>query len=474
MILKKCAYVYLIFGAKTTYAIPKLFFRMGKRTRGEMESEDELVEKHDGVFAGPLMMFPTFPHNITFEESRETIIQANPTDDDAETYTFIHNRQEFGILRTEDATISANIQLVAPTGIAIANTEVVGVMLKPLVLGWKTKEVYVNNDVINPTSTHESELQYINYLLTQSPTGTKDKEGLYLGYRDTPGNFDNSVGFNNGTNVVNNGGEKRAIPFRISAVRECRDHLDILGHNRRYVPTSYDIKIVLHRIEKTKFLHGTAAHCIAARVLLKDLKLTIPMMKPVTQLSEAINELMIQRANECKYYVTNYRYVAKPLAIGAQYVHHTDIFNGSRPTHVICYQKSQARYNGDHTLNTNRLIFPDINYFQVKINEASIPPLITTAQESYTNLVRVLDHRHSEMPFSYEEYATDYGVIVVDLTANKDSHNQVLPNSTAAVVSVDIKYNQALVAPQQLIYIGEFRNQLSIGYKSAARLKYEF
>jgi predicted RNase H-related nuclease YkuK (DUF458 family) len=188
-------YAYLIFGAKTMHAIPKLFFRMGKRTCGEMESEDELVEKHDGVFAGPLMMFPTFPHNITFEESRETIIQANPTDDDAETYMFIHNRQEFGILRTEDATISANIQLVAPTGVNIANTQIIGVMLKPLALGWKTKEVYVNNDVINPTSTHESELQYISYLLTQSPTGTKDKEGLCLGYRDTPANFNNSSGF---------------------------------------------------------------------------------------------------------------------------------------------------------------------------------------------------------------------------------------------------------------------------------------
>ena len=453
--------VYLIFGLKATNVIFQLIFRMGKRTRGEMEGDEELVEKHDGVFAGPLMMFPTFPHNITFEESRELIIQANPTDDDAETYTFIHNRQEFGIMRTEDATISAKIQLVAPTGVAIAATQVIGLILKPLVLGWKTKEVYVNNDVINPTSTHESELQYINYLLTQSPHGTKDKEGLCLGYRDTPGNFDSAVGFHNGTNVVNPGGEKQAIPFRISAETTYSDHLDILGHNRRFVPTSYNVKVVLHRLEKTKFLHGTTAHCAAARVLFKDLKLTIPIMKPVTQLSEAINELMIQRADECKYYVTLYRYMAKPLAIGAQYVHHSDIFNGSRPTRVICYQKSQACYNGDHELNTNRLVFPDINYFQVKINESTIPPLITNAQEAYTNLVRVLDHRHSEMPFSYEDYATDYGLIVVDLSANKDSHNQVLPNSTAGVVSVDIKYNQALVAAQQLIYIGKFRNQLA-------------
>jgi hypothetical protein len=75
------------------------------------------------------------------------------------------------------------------------------------------------------------------------------------------------------------------------------------------------------------------------------------------------------------------------LAIDAQYVHHSDIFNGARPTRLICYQTAQDRYNGGHELNTNRLIFPNINYFQVKINEANIPPLITNAAEAYTNLV---------------------------------------------------------------------------------------
>jgi hypothetical protein len=270
------------------------------------------------------------------------------------------------------------------------------------------------------------------------------------------------------------GGRQRAIGFNQSVDYECLDHMDILGHNRRYVPTSFDVKIVLHRLEKTKFLFGVAADCAASKMLIKNLKLTIPILKPVAQLSEAINELMIQKAEECKFYVTLYRYVAKPIAIGAQYIHHSDIFNGSRPSRLICYQKAQDRYNGHHTLNTNRLIFPDINYFQVKINESNIPPLITTAKESYQNLVRVLDHRHSEMPFSFTNYATDYGVIIIDLTSNKDSYNQVLPNSTAGVVSVDVKYNQALVAAQQLIYIGEFRNQLSIGYKTAARMKYEF
>jgi hypothetical protein len=192
--------------------IQKLLFAMSKRSHSAMESGDELVEKHDGAFAGPLAMFPSFPHNITFEESRELILQANPSDDDAESYTFIHNRQEYGIMKTEDATISATLQLVvAATGGDLANTRRTAPILKPLVFGWKTKEVYVNNDLINATSTHESELQYINYLFTQTPTGTRDKEGLCLGHRVTGGHFDDTTGFHNNTAVVNLGGRKEQM-----------------------------------------------------------------------------------------------------------------------------------------------------------------------------------------------------------------------------------------------------------------------
>lgn len=186
------------------------------------------------------------------------------------------------------------------------------------------------------------------------------------------------------------------------------DHLDILGHNKRYVPSSYDVKIVLHHLEKTKYLFGTKAHCEAAKMLIKDLKLTIPVMKPVQQLSEAINDVMIQKGEECKFYMTH-RFVAKPLTIGAQYVQYSDLFNGARLHHLICYQKTQTCYNGAHQENTNQLIFPNINNFAVKINEANIPPTISNAQESYMHLVQVLNRRHSEMPFSFDHYEDDYG-----------------------------------------------------------------
>ncbi|CAB3998674.1 Hypothetical predicted protein [Paramuricea clavata] len=294
----------------------------------------------------------------------------------------MHNRQEYGVMLTEDATVSAALQVVAiANNGALAGDQVVAPMAPPLRFGWRTKEIYVNNELINPTSTHE-------------------------------------------------GAHKRCEAFAQGAEVLCMDHLDLLGHNKRYVPSSYDMKIVLHRLEKTKYLFGTDGHCQLAKMLIKDLKLTIPMMKPVQQLSKAINDIMIQKGEECKFYTTH-RLVAKPLAIGAQYVQFSNIFNGARPTRLICYQKSQTRYNGSHEENTNRLIFPNINHFVVKINEANVVPTISNAKESYLNLVRVLNCRHSEMPFDFEHY-------------------------------------------EHLIFVGEFRNQLSIVYKSAAHKKYDF
>jgi hypothetical protein len=40
------------------------------------------------------------------------------------------------------------------------------------------------------------------------------------------------------------------------------------------------------------------------------------------------------------------------------------------------------------------------------------------------------------MPFSYTGYVSSYGIIVNDLTANKDGFEQVLPNSTSGNIGV--------------------------------------
>jgi hypothetical protein len=121
------------------------------------------------------------------------------------------------------------------------------------------------------------------------------------------------------------------------------------------------------------------------------------------------------------------------------------------------------------------MIFPtDLEFFGLKINDALVSPTIANSREAYLNLRRILNRRYEEMPFSYEEYLTDYGMIVTDLTENKDSYNRVLPNTTSGVVGLEMRFSQDVVANSQLINIAEFRNQLSVGYQSEARQKYTF
>ena len=69
-----------------------------KRTRGT--TSEEPVEEHDSGFVGPMTVFDTFPYNDTFEETRELNIISSPPTATAEVYTFMHNQQDYGVIKT--------------------------------------------------------------------------------------------------------------------------------------------------------------------------------------------------------------------------------------------------------------------------------------------------------------------------------------------------------------------------------------
>ena len=77
------------------------------------------------------------------------------------------------------------------------------------------------------------------------------------------------------------------------------------------------------------------------------------------------------------------------------------------------------------------------------------------------------------MPFTYAQYVSDYGIIVTDLSPNRDGFSQVLPNATSGNVGIKLDFTADTQVAQQLICVGEFRNQLSVGYGTQARLKYD-
>lgn len=79
------------------------------------------------------------------------------------------------------------------------------------------------------------------------------------------------------------------------------------------------------------------------------------------------------------------------------------------------------------------------------------------------------------MPFTYSEFLSDYGLIPMDVTGNKDSYNEVLPNATNGVINVGLNLrNQLLNVLYQIIFIGEFRNEKKIGFNSPGWSLYDF
>ncbi|CAB3977266.1 Hypothetical predicted protein [Paramuricea clavata] len=422
-----------------------------KRTKQEAEP----IEEHDSGFVGPMTLFDTFPHNDTFAETRSLELLPNPLTDNAEIYTFMHNRQDYGVIDMVDAKISADIKIaVAGTGAAPAGDRNIAVNIAPLRYGWKTKAVYLNNQLITPQSSKENELEYIHDFLTTVPSEYKDDQDITLMIRDTPGAAsDDPTNLHrnaNATGSVNLGARARYVLVNTDVVHECRDKCDLLGRVKRYVPTSFDIKLVLTKLDKTKLLYGTAAHCALVELRLNNLKLSMPILKPNAQLSSAINDLMIQKGEECRYYKITHRYLAIPIPANSRHIVHKDLFNGARPTRLITKIISQDRYNGSHILAPYKAGFPNITRFAVSINEAEIPPVITSATDAYINLRQVLDRRYSEMPCNFADYKSDFGMIVTDLSPNRDGYSQVLPNATSGNISIKIDFRNDTAAAQQL------------------------
>ncbi|CAB3980638.1 Hypothetical predicted protein [Paramuricea clavata] len=445
-----------------------------KRAR-QSPPDAEPVEEHDSGFVGPMSLFDTFPHNDTFAETRTLELLPNATTENAEIYTFMHNRQDYGVIDTVDAKISAKLRVaVIAGGAAPAGDRNICVNMAPLRYGWKTKAVYLNNQLITPQSSKENELEFTHDFLTTVPSEYLDDKNINLMIRDTPGNMDTIANIHDGGAGNDNlGARARYNKINTDEVFRCIDRIDVLGRVKRYVPTSVDIKVVLTRLDENKMLFGTAAHCRLVELLMADLKLVVPILKPNAQLSAAINDLMIQKGEECRYYRISHRYVAIPIPVNSRHIQYKDIFNGARPTRLITKIVSQDRYNGSYILSPFSTPFPNISRFTVSINEAEIPPVITCSQEAYINLRQIFDRRHSEMPCTYDEYVSDYGMIVTDLSPNRDGFSQVLPNSTSGNLGVKIDFADDTNVAQQLICMGEFRNQLSVGFGTQARLKYD-
>ena len=308
--------------------------------------DDEPVEVHDSGFMSPMAMFPTFPYNDTFVDSRTFKINAGPiANPDADEYTFNHAPNDYGVMDLEKAKISGRVHVTTAVNADLGGDQVVTLGLLPLRLSWKSREILLNNQRINSLSSQENEIAFLDHLTREVKTMYIPEEKITGCIHNTPGQSDSIVALDDGgAGIVNNGARARYVLCNTDQSLECYDTINLMGDNKRYVLSSFEFKVRLARLEKNKTLFGNAGHCGAAKIRYHDLKLIIPAYKPKAQLMVAINTAMIQKGEEARYYVRHHRYVPFPILAGTRKIIKNDIFNGARPTRVYVYIRTQTRY----------------------------------------------------------------------------------------------------------------------------------
>ena len=250
---------------------------MAKRA---MKKEEQTgVEKHDSAFLSPLMLFKGSPHNDTFVGTRYALIDATPDNHLADTYTFTHRGHDFGLLKTSEATLSADLKLVvAATNANVANNAAItpnALFLRGA--AWSSIQVYLNNVLVSNMSNYEDQLSWIRHLVTETPENYYPSRNITLAIHDTAGHFDSIVNMGDGGDrLVNRGAHARQRLFNNGAVVHAIDTLDTVCFNEndpdRYMPSDFDFKIVFRRAAKTKYLFGTDALGQATDVLIRNFR----------------------------------------------------------------------------------------------------------------------------------------------------------------------------------------------------------
>ena len=434
-----------------------------------MDKKQDVVEKHDVLFSQPLSIFLSKPYNTTFIESREDVVWASPKDPYSDVYSFIRPGNVVGLLKTSDAKISCSMSIRNQLNALVAASNIIPPPI-PLRTLFKTKELKINESLITPSDNSAYLASWIAFLTRETPTMYKDSPEVNLCYPDTCGHMDAITADNPQARLrhaaVNN------------ATSEIIDSIDCPGFDEGgsevYLPSAFKIDLKLTRANKLTVMTGGAHADLAvadAKIMLHDLKITIPVFKPKDQLSTALNTMFIEHDKDAKYYTTVFRTVVTLVAAGRRKIRENDIFNGSVPVRLFILYSLQNNYNG--TIGTSCFNFPWHNYqnIDVSVNSVSVGT-ITNQKEAYSQLRDVLNRKYSEMPITYNQFINGYGIIAFDLTANRDTHLAVLPARASGVVNCEIDFTQNTAAGS-IIFIGEFRNEIKVGLKKPARLLYD-
>ena len=334
---------------------------------------------------------------------------------------------------------------------------------------FKSKELKINDTLITPSTNDGHYQSYISALTRELPGGYEDSKEINLFYLDTAGEMNTFVGNNVGSLARRNASRIDTVVYDIVDTTCFNESADI------WVPSALKLEVKYVRAAKTTVLMGVNHANLRvqdAKISLEDLKITIPVFKPREQLTSALNKMFVEANKEAKYYTTVFRTVNTIVPAGRRRIQENDVFNGALPVRMFLMFCPRANYNG--TYATNCFDFPWHNYhdISVTVNSQLVGEAITSQQQAYKQLRRVLNREYDKMPFNYNSFCNGYAILAFDLSINEDTHLAVLPARSSGVLNYTINFTQN-TDEGTLICVGEFRNEVKVGLRTPARLLFD-
>ena len=151
-----------------------------------------------------------------------------------------------------------------------------------------------------------------------------------------------------------------------------------------------------------------------------------------------------------------------------------DIFNGSLPYKLFVFALRRNRFNGAQNLNFLRIQWENIVDFQLSINGTAVGPCITNSRQAYWYLRECLHKEGESMPFTFDQFENDFGIIGLELCATKDSHIKVLPLKPEGNLSCSISFTQNAGQNIVIYYLGIFPNQFNSPFASLPWMTYSY
>ena len=446
----------------------------------------------------PLSIFKDFPVNSVFIETSEHNCIASEAET-SDQFSFIKTKVTGGIVNLQTSFLSAKIKIKNNNADLNAAT-LFNITNNPLNTWAKQVQLSVNGVNIGIAHSFNQECAYLLNLLYGNVNIQKDLNGITLGYGDTPGQFEAmpAADAQNTNGLVNKGMKNKFAYLQGSDEVYVMDRIiyPLLYDGNQYIPSANEMKLEWTKTSNMKIFmvdehdvgpggnasdcHGLTAAQMAAfirnnlKIHLKEFTWHLDYRTPNEQLKNALNYLLESRMAVVKSYVSQTRIVTKEHDLTTTSRLDNDIFNGSIPYTLFVFAMRQDRYNGAYNRNSLRIQWENIVDFQLSINGTAVGPRIKNSRQAYWYLRECLHKDGESMPFTFDQYEDDFGIIGVELCATKDSHIKVLPLRPEGNLSCSIEFTQNNNQNIVLYYLGIFPNQFNSPFASLPWMTYHY